>query len=233
VAFRVRQEKFEGPLETLLDLIEKEKLSISEISLARVADEYLAHVRSLSSPDPEELAEFMVVAAQLMLIKSRSLLPDLELSEEEEVSIDELRQRLIALEKIHQAARELKRLERSGQRLYSREAYLGMKPVFYPPPGLVPGVLAAGFAALVASLPKIEELAEEKLKRVMSLEEKISRIRVILQDAIERGFSEIIKGAQEKIEVILSFLAVLELAKQKFIELKQDAAFGEIKVKRL
>jgi len=76
-------------------------------------------------------------------------------------------------------------------------------------------------------------LAEEKLKRVMSLEEKISRIRVILQDAIERGFSEIIKGAQEKIEVILSFLAVLELAKQKFIELKQDAAFGEIKVKRL
>ena len=230
--FRVRQEKFEGPLELLLDLIEKEKLSISEISLAKVTDEYLAHVRSLSSPDPEELAEFLVIAAQLILIKSRSLLPNLRLSPEEETSIDELERRLKELARIREAAKDIKRLEQRGLRLASREAYRGMETVFYPPPRLTAGALAKAFAAFVAALPRIEKLAEEKLKRIVSLEEKISHIRAILQDAIERGFSEIVAGAKEKMEVIVSFLALLELAKQKFVELRQEKPFEDIIIRR-
>ena len=231
VGFTVRQEKFEGPLELLLDLIEKEELAISEISLALVTDEYLAHVRSLPSPDPEELAEFLVVAVQLMLIKSRSLLPGLEASEEEQASAEELEARLKELQRIRGAAKSIQELERKGFASRSRDAYLGMEPVFHPPPALTRHALADAFAALIAVLPKAEKLAEEKLKRIVSLEEKIAHVRSILQGAIERGFSEIVQGAKEKVEIVVSFLALLELAKQKFVELRQDKPFTEIFIK--
>ena len=133
VAYHIRQEKFEGPLELLLDLIEKEKIAISEISLARVAEEYLAYVRTLSAPDPEELAGFLVVAVQLILIKSRSLLPGLAVPAEEEQSIAELEERLRVLQRLREAARRIKEIEGFGRRMYGRDAYHGMAPVFYPP----------------------------------------------------------------------------------------------------
>src|SRR3989344_4611769 len=133
-AYLVKQEKFEGALEVLLDLIDREKLSISEISLSRVTDEYILYIKSLQSIDPEELAEFLVVAAQLMLIKSRSLLPSLKLSSEEEVSIDELNRRLEELAKVRELAKELKKLEARSNHIFTREAFWGMDPVFYPPP---------------------------------------------------------------------------------------------------
>ena len=232
MAFTIRQEKFEGPLGLLLELIEKEKLAVSDVSLAKVTDEYLAYVRSLASPDPEELAEFLVVAAQLILIKSRSLLPGLELSEEEETSIDELGRRLSELARMREAARAIQKIERRGLRIMGREAYLGMEPVFYPPPRLNAAMLARAFAAFVAALPQIEKLAEEKLKRIVSLEQKIAQIQEFLQGALERGFAEIVAGAKEKIEVIVSFLAILELANQKFVDLQQISPFADIKVRR-
>lgn len=233
MSFQIKQEKFEGPLELLLELIEKEKLAISEISLAKVADEFIRHVKALQKIDPEELAEFLVVAAHLMLIKSRSLLPQLELSEEEEVSIKDLERRLKEYQRLKELAGELKRLEAKGMRIISREAYGGMEPVFYPPPKLSLEILREAFAAVLASIPKIEKLAEEKLRRIISLEEKISHIRSLLAGALEKTFSDVVKNAKEKMEVIVSFLAILELAKQKFLELKQEKAFEDIIIKRL
>lgn len=233
MAFEIKQDKFEGPLDLLLDLIEKEKLSISEISLAKVTDDYIKHVKSLEKLDPEQLAEFLVVAAHLMLIKSRSLLPNLKLSEEEEQSIEELEKKLAEYKKIRELAGFLKKLEAERKQIFTREAYLGMEPVFYPPPQLRAGILAQAFIAFWAALPKIEKLAEEKLRRIISLEEKINHLRAFLQTTVEKAFSEIIKGAKEKIEVIISFLAILELSKQKFVELHQQKPFEEIVIKKL
>jgi len=232
MAFVLKQEKFEGPLELLLELIEGEKMPISEISLAKVADEYLSYIRSYEAPDPEEFAEFLVVAAQLMLIKSRSLLPKLEFSEEEEASLDDLERRLAILKGMRDAARELAARERTGMRSAGREAYAGMPPVFYPPSSLRANMLANVFAGLAALIPKAEKMAEEKLKRIVSLEEKIAHIRGILQNVMERGFSEIVKGAKEKVEVVVSFLALLELARQKFVTLRQEAPFSDIMIKK-
>lgn len=233
MGFRVAQGKFEGPLGLLLELIEKEKLVIAEISLARVADEYIGYVRSLPSFDPEELAEFLVVAAQLMLIKSRSLLPKLAFSEEEEATLDDLKRRLGILKGMRDAARELQEIERTGMRSAGREAYAGMPPVFYPPSRLHAGMLADVFAGLAALIPKAEKLGEDKLKRIVSLEEKIIHIRSILQDVMERGFSEIVRGAKEKMEVVVSFLALLELARQKFATLRQEAPFSDIMISKI
>ena len=233
MVFEIKQEKFEGPLDLLLDLIEKEKLSVSEISLAKVTDDYIKHVKSLEKLDPEQLAEFLVVAAHLMLIKSRSLLPNLKLSEEEEQSIEDLEKRLAEYKKIRELAGFLKKLEAEQRQIFTREAYLGMEPVFYPPPKLKAGILAQAFASFLESLPKIEKLAEEKLRKIISLEEKITSIRAFLQSTMERAFSDIVKGAKEKVEIIVSFLAILELAKQKFVDLHQQKPFEDIILKKL
>src|SRR3989338_9586946 len=141
MTFAVKQEKFEGPLELLLDLIEKEKLSISEISLAKVTDDYIRHVRSLEKIDPEALAEFLVVAAQLMLVKSRSLLPGIELTREDEVAIGELEKRLEQYQRFRDLAGKLKALEKRHAYIATREHYAGMEPIFYPPTGLTADLL--------------------------------------------------------------------------------------------
>lgn len=233
VVFEVKQEKFAGPLDLLLDLIEKEKLSISEISLAKVTDDYIQHIKSLQAIDPEQLAEFLVVAAHLMLIKSRSLLPNLKLSEKEEQSIDDLEKRLAEYKKIRELASLLKKAEAEHKQIFTREAYLGMDPVFFPPPKLKANTLRQAFLALLESLPKIERLAEDKLRRIISLEDKIKHIRSFLENTIEKAFSEIIRGSKEKIEIIVSFLAILELSKEKFVELKQQQPFEDIIIKKL
>ena len=231
--FQVSQEKFEGPLEVLVELIEKEKLEISEISLARVADEYLAYIKSQTALDPEELAEFLVIAAQLMLVKSRALLPNLQLSEEEEASVEELEMRLKEYQKFRELAREIQMLEGRGMRIATREAYAMMEPVFFPPQGLAVTALEQSFRALLAALPKIEKLAEEKIKRVLSLEDKIAHIRRLMESAISRGFSDLVGNTEEKTDVIVSFLAILELVRQKWMDVDQESAFGDIMIKKL
>ena len=231
--FEVKQEKFAGPLDLLLDLIEKEKLSISEISLAKVTDDYIKYVKSLEKIDPEKLAEFLVIAAHLMLIKSRSLLPHLKLSEEEERSIDDLEKRLTEYKKIRELVSLLKKMEAERRQIFTREAYLGMNPVFYPPPKLKANIVGRAFATFLESFPKIEKLAEDKLRRIISLEDKIKHIRVFLATAVEKAFSDIVGGAKEKVEIIVSFLAILELSRQKFIELRQQKPFEDIIIKKL
>jgi len=232
MTFRVKQEKFEGPLELLLDLIEKEKMSVSEISLAQVTDEYLKYIKSLEAVDMEKLAEFLVVAAQLILIKSRSLLPHLRLSEEEEQSIEELEKRLEEYKRLREFAKELRGLEVEKRRIITHEAYFGMEAFFYPPPKLAAKGIKDAFASFLAALPKIEKLVEEKIRRVVSLEEKIAKIKDFLQYSIEKTFSEIVGNARDKIEVIVSFLALLELAKQKIVDLRQEKPFEEIVIKK-
>ena len=233
MTFQIRQEKFEGPLGLLLELIEKEKLAISEISLAKVTDDYVQYVKSLEKLDPEQLAEFLVVAAQLMLIKSRSLLPALKFSEEEEASVEELEKRLAEYQRMREVAKELKKVEARRMQIFTREAYRGMEPVFYPPPKLTFVMLRDAFTSFLSSLPKFEKLAEEKIRYIISLEERITHIKSFLQNTLVRAFSDIVKGSKEKVEVIVSFLAVLELAKQKFIALEQEMPFADITVKKI
>ncbi len=233
IEFQIKQENFEGPLELLLELIDKEKMDISKVSLAKVADEYLKHVKALDKINVENLAEFLVVAAQLMLIKSRSLLPDLAPDVEEEFSAEDLFRRLEEYRRIKELAKSLRMMESSRRIIFTREAYQNMDPVFHPPQKLEASSIKQIFEAFISSIPKIEKLAEEQLKRIVSLEDKINHIRKSLIDAVEKGFSEIIKGAKEKVDVIVSFLAILELAKEKFVDLKQEKLFEDIIVRKM
>ena len=231
--FEIKQEKFEGPLELLLELIENQKFSISEVSLAAVTDDFLRHVRGLARIDPEILSDFLVIAAQLMLIKSRTLLPSLAYDKEEEASIDELEGRLIEYKRIRELAQGLKRLEARNMRIYTRDAYVGMEVVFYPPPGVDGGALASAFRNVLALLPKFEKMVEDKMRRIISLEERIRHIRAALTEKLEQKFSELISGAKEKVDVIVSFLAILELARGRIVDLDQAQPFEDIVIKRL
>lgn len=235
MAYRVQQEKFEGPLDLLLELIQAEKLSINEISLAKVTDGFIAHLKTIQAAgeaDQEVLAEFLVVAAQLLLIKSRSLLPQFQVSAEEEESIAELEQRLAEYQKLKALAADLAPMARGGPKSFSREAYLGLPPVFYPPKKFGAPMLVQAFQAVIAALPKIEQLVQEKIRKVISLEEKIQELHSLLREKVERAFSEVVAGAKEKVEVIVSFLALLELAKQKLVTVDQKDRFGDITIRR-
>jgi len=231
--FEIKQEKFEGPLDLLLELIGREKLSISEISLARVTEEYMQYLKALGEIDPEALAEFLVVASELLLIKSRSLLPSLQLTREEETSIEELERRLAEYQEIRNLARTLKNMETRRATILSREGWHGMKVFFYPPSGLTLEKLKSVFIAILESLPQAEKLAEDKIRRIISLEEKMKQMKEMLQGVIERAFSEMVRGAKDKLEVIVSFLAMLELASQKLLDVRQEKPFEDIVVRRV
>ncbi len=233
--YTVKQEKFEGPLGLLLELIQKQELSVNEISLAKVTDEFIEHLKGLGQrgeKDQEVLAEFLVVAATLLLIKSRSLLPQFQASPEEEASIQELESRLAEYQRMKELAQELATLAKGGPKSFSREAYAGTIIAFRPPQRFPVSMLAAAFRAVFQSIPKMEKLAEEKIRKVISLEEKIKELQALLQRKVERVFSEVIAGAKEKVEIIVSFLAILELAKQKLIALEQRQPFGDITIRK-
>lgn len=234
--YAIKQGMFEGPLELLLRLIQEEKLSINEISLAKVTDEFIAYLKELETQgqaDPEMLAEFLVIAATLVLIKSRSLLPQFPVNAEEEASIQELEDRLAEYQRVKELAQELGALALGGPKSFSREAYAGREIVFYPPKNLHPSMLEAAFRAVIAAVPKAKKLVEEKIKKIISLEEKIKELQALLQKKLERAFSELVAGAKEKVEVIVSFLAILELARQKLISVEQGGLFSDIKIRRL
>jgi segregation and condensation protein A len=108
--FTVRTSSYEGPFELVLELIEKRKLSVSELSLSQVTDDYIEHVRSQAAFPMEDAANFIGVAATLLLIKSKSLIPELELSADEEDDVEDLKDRLRMYEKAREAASELGRI---------------------------------------------------------------------------------------------------------------------------
>ena len=131
--YYIKTEKFEGPFALLLDLIEKEKLRVSDLSLAQVADQYLEHIRGNEGIDLANLAEFLSVASKLILIKSRALLPVLEFTEEEEEEIKDLARQLEEYKKFKEASQAIGRMLYSPRVSYCRESYVGVVSAFYPP----------------------------------------------------------------------------------------------------
>ena|SRR3989344_5474626 len=222
MTYVVKLQQFEGPLALLLELIEDEKLKITEISLAKVTDQYLEYLKCLEAVEPRHLVEFLVVASRLILIKSRAILPTLELNEEEEDSIKDLEWRLEEYKRFREASKVLAELFAKKTYAYSRELYKGMTTAFCPPENLMPDDLCRAFQKILNELPKEEPLAEEKIKDL------IKRI----QDTIEASFKNLIAGAATKTEIILTFLAMLELIKQQTLVAQQGELFGDIKLKK-
>lgn len=218
---------FEGPLETLLNLIEERKLSISEISLSEVTDTYLAYVEKLPSLPLAETAQFILVASTLLLIKSRSLLPTLDLSMEERESVDELERRLARYAIIRKSARLLRREWGSSPLVFPGRVPL-LDPIFLPGQIAINEILLAGMR-LMSMLPNVLKSAKVLVAPVLALEDVILRLKKRLVGAVRARFSELTKSAGKN-EVIVYFLAMLELVRSGSISVTQERIFSDIEL---
>lgn len=232
MAYHFRLEKFEGPLDLLLALIEKEKLSITQVSLAQVADQFLAHIRDERSTSLANLASFLSVAARLLLIKSRALLPVLHFSDDEEEAMEDLEYRLKAYKLFRQIAEKLGELFITSRSAYARENFFEVQTVFYPPKGLTKEVLRDHFSDVLGGIPVFEILPEKEIAAVITLEEKVLLLQQSLSKRAESSFAEMVGTTGDRVEIIVSFLALLELIKQRFIFVEQTGFFSEIRIKR-
>ncbi len=233
-AYRVQLPAFEGPLDLLLQLIEREKLDISAISLAQVADQFLAMVRQMDDVEAGDLADFLVVAVKLVWIKSRLLLPQPRPPAEDDDGIDPaeaLAAQLREYKRFKEAAQTLRAIEEAGLRTYLRAA---------PPPelearldpqgGLLSELLAAARLAF-AALPAAVDLPQGMVVPfTLTIHDQIVHIREITAGNRSVTFRSLLSQAHHRLEIIVTLLAVLELIKRQAIRVNQEAAFGEITI---
>jgi segregation and condensation protein A len=232
--YQVALPVFEGPLDLLLHLIEREELDITQVSLAQVTNQYLEYLTRISERDPDSLADFMVVAARLLLIKSRVLLPQPPAPpppEEEDVGEDLVRQ-LIEYKKFKNAARWLESLEAQGLHSYIRLAGI---------PSLEPTV-DLGDVTLDDLLAAVREVLAVK-PPAPSVNGAVAPITITIADQmslIERetargrpvSFRRLLVRVANRMEVIVTLLALLEMVKQLRVTMRQDRLFSDILIEK-
>ena len=233
MGYHFRLEHFEGPLDLLLSLIEREKLDITTVSLAQIADQYLEYLAAERNVTLENLAAFLSVASRLLLIKSRALLPVLVFTEEEEESVDDLEWRLRQYRLFRDAAMTLGTWFGIRNEAYARESFPESQVVFYPPKGLSADDLARHFRSLLGDIPAYEEIPEKIVERIVSLEERIVHLQNHVTERLETSFAEFSGSAKSKTDIIISFLALLELIKQCFLIAEQDHLSPGIRLRRI
>lgn len=226
--YKVKLEKFEGPLHLLLSLIEKEDLDINQISLARIADEYIEYVNVSKNIELGELADFLYVASKLLYIKSKSLLPYLIWDEEDE-EITNLEEQLKIYKEFKDASLKLEQMVKTKNYLFARERLILPKG-FYPPQSITTRILAEMFARALDTLEPVIKSGQIAKEKVISISEKIIEIKNEITRRARIKFFDIIKGAKNKTEAIVSFLALLELIKQKIANVSQENMFGDIEI---
>jgi segregation and condensation protein A len=228
--YRVQLPVFEGPLDLLLSLIEREELDITRVSLAQVTDQYLAYLDAIEEVRPEVLADFLVVAAKLILIKSQALLPrpPAIVPEADTDAGDDLVEQLRLYKQFKAAAGRLRHREDEGLRTYIRLA---------PPPRVEPrlDMTGIGIADLLAAVREALQVAPPP----PSVDDVVSQSTVTIQGQMDliRGrlrsygrvrFQEILARSAGRIEIAVTFLATLELIKQHEVAVYQEDLFGPI-----
>ncbi|MEI7741019.1 MAG: segregation/condensation protein A [bacterium] len=231
VPYQFTHEHFSGPLELLLELIDKEKLDITKVSLAKVTEEYLAHLNSIEEKMPHEMADFLVVATRLLYLKSSLLLPDPELEAE---SGFDLETQLKIYRDFLAASKKLEQMWKKDGRLFAREKtfVLDEGPKFAPSNNSTAATLREAFAAVVARLKPFANLEETRVRRVVSLAEKMEQLERMIHERTTMAFHEYLSDAESKGDVVVSFLALLELVKQRVVHVEQEAAFCDILIKK-
>jgi len=228
--YEIKLEKFAGPLDLLLRLIEQDELDITEVSLAKVTDQYIAHLEGLPELSPEELADFLVVAAKLLLIKSRTLLPLLQWEEEEDEG--ELERRLKMYREYVEAGKKIEGLISAERFTFVRDKPPVAAAGFVPPKEMTGDKLAELFGQILLRLEPVVRTPEAVIERTVSIHEKIGHIKNIIDKHQKISFKRLLGKAESRNEIVVSFLALLELIKQRHLEVSQEANFEEIHLEK-
>lgn len=223
--------EYEGPLDLLLQLIERAELDITRMSLASVADQYLEFVTKPGNIELNALADYLVLAARLILIKSRSLLPrpETEQAAEVEDSADALARQLREYKLFKQLAQKLREREQADIHTYPRRAPTP-KPVVTHPTRIAGLSFKTLFNALKRTIdanPQIGPGAVVEPLR-LSIHHRIAHIRELTSLTVRVQFTSLLAEASTRVEIIVTFLAILESLKRKLIFVEQDDMFGEI-----
>ncbi len=238
-ALQIKLPVYEGPLDLLLDLIKKNEMDIYNIPMAEITRQYLEYLSQIRELQLDIAADFLVMAATLIYIKSKMLLPDDGLVEEEEDGVDpreELVRKLLEYQTFREVARELGFLENERTRIFTRQltdyVFQDLEPEseLESFSGNMYDLLQAFYKVLRSCA---SDQFHEVFEQVISMEEKIERIKKILSARQEVSFSELFEGAASRLEVIVTFLAILEIVKQKIACVCQSKTFGEIRIKQV
>lgn len=224
-------ENFEGPLDLLLQLIESQKMEITKISLMEVCEPFVAHVRAQQGKiPPEELADFLVVAAKLVYLKSKALLPGLTDAELEEGT--DLETQLRMYKQFALAADRLGKIAVEGLRSYGRMRRASSIEVTFIPPEDVDGsILRDLYEQLIRRLEPMIRLPKAAVERVVTIEEKIGELSARIGRFLKTSFHVFLSGARDRHEMVVSFLALLELIRQRTVKVEQRNLFHDIVVR--
>lgn len=239
IDYKVKFEVFEGPLDLLLYLIKKEEVDIYEVNLTKLATQFIEYIEVMRMLDLEIAGEFLVMAATLMYIKSRELLPkDQQVAVEEEDDGDdprwELIRQLVEYKKFKDAATQLQTLELQQENVYPR---LPAPPAFDPdPPQANSGVslfdLINAVNAVLKRVSKPEDL-RDIFEDKWTVSEKIEHLLEVVTDSARVKFSALFAGTTSRSEVVVTFLALLELMRLRQLAATQPEAFGDILITRV
>jgi segregation and condensation protein A len=228
------KEKEENPLDLLLELLEQKNLDISNFSLAQVADGYLKYLSDFKNQDKilENISEFLWVASKLALIKSRALIFDFNLKDDFNLSENEndLKARLLEYNKFKNLSKKIEfELTQEGE-FFSRKNFFSMGQKFLV--DFNKEDLKNHFINLVDEYKKenTDNYKKKSLREIVKIEEKIVQIKKMLKKIKYIQFSSIVKDKTDKIEIIISFLSILELVKQGSVEVRQRSCFQEIDI---
>lgn len=232
--YTLKLENFEGPFSILLKLLDEKKLDIKDVSLVAVTDQFIEFIERRENICLKDLASFLSIAAHLLLLKSKAVLPMLEISEEEEEDLEVLKERLEKYRQIQILASQLREFLKNQGEMFSRDGGSSLlnKCGFYPPEDLTAENLKEIFESVIKEYENALEkekqiLPEENIREIISLEERIKDLRAVILRGERKKFSYFVKGKTSP-EIVVSFLAVLELVKQNVICVCQQDVFGEI-----
>ena len=233
-------DNFEGPLDLLLHLIEKNKVSIYDIPIVLITEQYLDYVSRMEEEDLDVVSDFLVMAATLIDIKSRMLLPARAAEEEEEDPRAELARRLLEYKMYKYMARELMELEQDAQLILYREPDIPKEVARHEAPvdldSLLEGLTLAKLQKIFQSVMKRSEDRIDPIrsrfgairKESVSLEQRIGSVMEYARTHRRFRFHEVLKRRTDRLDVVVTFLAVLELMKIGSVYLSQEAPFGDM-----
>ncbi len=229
-SYQVKLTVFEGPLDLLLHLIEQEKLDITTVSLAQVTDQYLEYINLLKEVSAAALADFLVIAAKLLFIKSQVLLPkpSPQTEEHEEDVGEELARQLIEYRRFKRAAQKLGAREEQGWHTYVRLAPPPKPEETFELESIPVLALAEAFRRVLEVYPPELSVADVVTPFTITIADKIALIEETIARYDRFSFDRLLSGVTSRLEIIVTLLAVLELLKRHQIEVYQERLFGEI-----
>lgn len=228
--YQVTTEGFEGPLALLLSLIETKELDISRVNLGSITEDYVKHLDEVERIAPTELADFLVIASKLLYMKSKLLLPELVIDEDEDgLSLaDQLRM----YRKFAEASEVLAKMLQEGNEAYFSTRQVIEVAEFAPPEGLTSEDLARSMNHVINRLKPYVDLPKRMMERRVSIEEKIVHLKKMIRAGASTYFHDIASRGSRS-DTVASFLALLELLRMNLVNVKQKKLFEDIAIEKV